>query len=209
MSGWFAPQWRAGLVHVTHSSGEYDRCKQCYWASEQVPAVPYQADRRTDDSAKALGRDMVHGARRCGVALQDFLVHWADENMHKSKFKDWGTIDCLRASDPKQWRYMASDGERWTFDPQNVIYAKAFHLAWPALALKFSNAETTGNILESILGVRNFAAWQGMQMRQHTTNQSVCHNLSLCVNSVHQFTQYTGTTYEDIQVWCTYVGGLR
>ena len=163
--------------------------------------------------------------------LEDFMLHWTYKNMHTSCFKDWGTVDCVTAGDPKQWLYLdcatvaksytsgsasASTGatgfgheERWTFGPENDVYAKAVHLAWPALLRRFSNFETLGDIVESILGVRNYASHKGILMEQQQIIQSVCHHLSRYVNLVYQFTEYTETTYEDIELWKQYVSALN
>ena len=163
--------------------------------------------------------------------LENSILDWASMNMHTSFFKDWGTIDCVTASDPKQWFYVDcvtagksytpgsasaptdqkgfGRAERWTFDPQNRVYEKAVHLAWPALLERFSNFETLGNIIESILGVRNYASHKGILMEQHQIIQSVCHHLSRYVNLVYQFTEYTETTYEDIELWKQYVSALN
>ena len=115
-------------------------------------------------------------------------------------------VDCVTASDPKQWfdvdcatagkSYTPGSasasteqkgfghGERWTFDPQNRVYEKAVHLAWPALLERFSNFETLGNIVESILGVRNYASHKGILMEQHQIIQSACYTLPRCANLV-------------------------
>ena len=259
---WFNPQWQACSPIVDHCSGNYDRCKHCYYNTTSL--VPTAANNGVDTKYDKYAR---------WKPLEEFMLHWTSKNMHTSCFKDGVTpgsasastdptgsghgerrtfdpqnvvyalavqlvlhwmpknIDRVTAGDPKQWLYVdwatagksytsgsasastgptgSGHGERWTFDPQNVVYAKAVHLAWPALLGRFSNFETIGDIVESILGLRNYASNKGILMEQHQIIHSVCHHVSQYVNLVYQFTQYTETTYEDIELWKQYVSALN
>ena len=146
----------------------------------------------------------------CDV-LQRFMKRWIDDDMHNEPvrtsplpielYREYGTIDCLLQSDPKQVVY---DG-RWTFDPRNRNYEKAFHLAWPTLCGE-RNRNTLGNILESLLGVRNARVKYGK--KRDLAIESVCGRVSNFVNAVYQFTQWTDSEYDDIIAWTAYVRGL-
>ena len=225
---WFTPQWNSERPQVSHSSGDYDRCKVCYngpapdappppppqappqWAPE--PAPPPHECRRTGHTAKELCRQMCSqsNVRQC-VKLTSFIKGWIQGGMHTEPVRThplpveylhhYGTIDCLFPDDPRQVRYNG----RWTFDPRNRNYAKAFHLAWPTLC-EDRNANTLGNVLESLLGVRNARVWYS---EPHVpVIDQVCEFVSVYINTVYQFTQWTGTEEDDIQVWIAYVHGL-
>ena len=75
--------------------------------------------------------------------------------------------------------------------------------------LHSGNTYNFGCIIESILGVRNYAARKSILMEQHQIIQSVCDKNSRYVNLVYQFTEYTETTYEDIELWKQYVSALN
>ena len=70
------------------------------------------------------------------------------------------------------------------------------------------NMNTLGNIMESLLGVRNAATQYRAQLEAHRAIDSVCKNVSKYVNSVYQFTQATDTECVEISAWCAYVRGL-
>ena len=77
----------------------------------------------------------------------------------------------------------------YTFDPRNHNYEKAFHLAWSTLCEE-RNRNTLGNILESLLGVRNaIVKYYGKE--HDPVIESVCERVSNFVNAVYQFTQWT------------------
>ena len=110
-------------------------------------------------------------------------------------------IDCVTQSDPKQYLY----AQRWTFDPMNRNYEKAFHLSWPA-QVREMNRVTIGNILESVLGTRNIGDRNGWgNDSQRAVVASVCTNISNYVNAVYQLTAYTDTVYDNLDAWTRYV----
>ena len=211
--GWFKPQWEAEKPVVHHYSGDYDRCKECYYNLHAMPpAPPTNEDQRTGATATALCMQMRLQAKRCGTALEKFMERWIFDGMHNEPvrtspgveyYRDYGTVDCELMTDPKQVEYAG----RWTFDPRNCNYAKAFHMAWPQLASNM-NSNTLGNIIESLLGVRNAAAKYHAQLEAHRAIDSVCKNASKYVNSVYQFTQATDSEYAEIGAWCAYVRDL-
>ena len=114
---WFNPQWQACSPIVDHCSGNYDRCKHCYYnTTSLVPtAANNGVDRKYDEYARCLHRQMLEWNKRC-KPLEDFMLHWTYKNMHTSFFKDWGTVDCVTAGDPKQWLYVdrATAGKSYT-----------------------------------------------------------------------------------------------
>ena len=156
--GWFKPQWDADSPVVHTYSGDYDRCKPCYNATPLAP--PTNEDQRNGAIARELCIHMCRRADRCGVVLEGFMRRWIENNMQNAPvnttpwelYREYGTIDCELLADPKQVNYAG----RWTFDPRNRNYEKAFHMAWPQLSGSM-NSNTLGNIIESLLGVRNAA----------------------------------------------------
>ena len=220
--GWFRPQWEADRPVVHVYSGDYDRCKACYYNYHNAPPAPPTneasgEDPATSATAKTLCVDMRLQATRCGMVLTKFMAKWIEDNMHNAPvkrytnppelYREWGTVDCELATDPKQVEY---PGERWTFDPQNRVYEKAFHLAWPQLVGN-KNMNTLGNILESMLGVRNAIAKYpecAKKLEAQRTIDSVCKRVSKYVNSVYQFTQATETSDVEVNTWCDYVRDL-
>ena len=230
--GWFSVQWNAEKPVVMGTpSGDYDRCKACYsghaaapWTGgAAAPAGPAAApwtggaaaaaagpaaapaaavvDRRSDDHAKELCRQVVRLSQRC-IKLNLFIDYWVDRGMHnRGDICNFGAIDCITESDPKQYLY----AQRWTFDPMNWNYEKAFHLSWRA-HVRQMNRVTIGNILESVLGTRNMGDQNGWPREsQRAVVTSVCTNISNYVNAVYQLTAYTGTVYDDVDAWTRYV----
>ena len=111
---WFNPQWQACSPIVDHSSGNYDRCKYCYYNTTSL--VPTAANNGVDTKYDKYAR---------WKPLEEFMLHWTSKNMHTSCFKDGVTPGSASAStDPTG----SGHGERWTFDPQNVVYALAVQL---------------------------------------------------------------------------------
>ena len=203
--GWFRPQWQAEKpILWGHPSGDYDRCKACYagnWAV--VPGPAAGVDRKWDDHSKELCRLVRVEEERCR-SLHPFVESWVARNMHNRKdLRDHGSIDCVTESDPKQWFY----GQRWTFDPTNWIYQKAFLLAWPDLAHNM-NRNSLGNVFESILGTRNGLdkyGWNGWEPSERDAVVTVCTALSSYANAVYQLAAYTDTTQDDVGAWVRYV----
>ena len=204
--GWFAPQWNAESPIVLGTpSGDYDRCKACYRGNAALVPAPAAAatavDRKWDDHSKELCRWTVFQSQRCR-RLNLFIDYWVERGMHnRQDLCSFGAIDFVTESDPKQYVY----AQRWTFDPMNWNYEKAFHLSWPA-HVRQMNRKTIGNILESALGTRNFGDRNGWRDdAQRDVIVSVCTNISNYVNAVYQLTKYTDTVYDDVGAWTRYV----
>ena len=200
--GWFTPQWHAESPIVLGTpSGDYDRCKACYAGNIAVVPVAVGVDRKWDDQSKDLCRLVIAQSQRCRT-LNLFMEFWVERGMHKRvDLLDHGAIDCVTESDPKQYLY----GQRWTFDPMNWNYQKAFHLSWPD-QVRGMNRITLGNILESMLGTRNGAERNGWRnVSQRGVIVSVCTNISHYVDAMYQLTAYTDTVHDDVEEWARYV----
>ena len=202
--GWFAPQWTAeSPVVIGTPSGDYDRCKVCYTGNCAVVPAPagQPVDRKWDEHSRELCRLLIARSERCR-RLTEFVGTWVEHNMHnRQDLRDHGAIDCITEADPKQYLY----DQRWTFDPMNVNYAKAFHLTWPEHAHDM-NRNSLGNILESVLGTRNRAdriGWRDVSHRELIV--SVCTDISACVHAVYQLTAYTDTVSDNPAAWVRYV----
>lgn len=120
------------------------------------------------------------------------------------QFKDFGAVSCVLDNDPPQFRSM--DG-RWTFDPRNRNYEKAFWLSWPNLAGN-RNAENLGNLMEAILGIREAAVQKRHFLQEDCRVLFVAELLSNFVNSVYQFTMHSKSEYMDMSEWLAYVQAL-
>ena len=140
-------------------------------------------------------------SQRC-QRLFRFIGRWLDHSMHlRQDLCEFGSIDCVTESDPRQFLY----ADRWTFDPMNWNYEKAFWFAWPALVHR-KNRNTLGNIFESLLGTRNFGDRHDWPYDSgKVVIISVCTNLSNYVNAVYQLTRYTDAVYDDVDAWTRYV----
>ena len=68
-------------------------------------------------------------------------------------FHLFGAVEVINATDPKQ--ILTVDG-RWTFDATSLVYQKSFWLLWPSL-VHGRESKNLGNVIESILGVRESA----------------------------------------------------
>ena len=224
--GWFAVQWKAeSPIVMGTQSGDYDRCKACYagdpapvpcYAGDPAPVPPVPApaaagagaaaaaaavDTKWDEHSKMLCRYVIVQSQRCG-RLNEFIDYWVERAMHRREdLCGFGAIDCRSPTDPTQYLF----GQRWTFDPMNYNYEKAFYMAWPA-HVRQMNRVTIGNILESLLGVRNMGDRNGWgHDSQRAVIVSVCQNLSDFVNAVYQLTKYTDTVYDGVDAWTRYV----
>jgi len=224
---WFKPQWeRSSPVVMDHQGGDFDRCKDCYYgtsysrpsapapaataAAAPAPApaataavAPADLGRQSDRTAIALCVKMLRIARAVGI-LENFVAHVATQPQLMS-FRNFGAVTCVSESDLKQKR--CRDG-RWTFDPQNRCYEKAWWLAWPAATWNY-NANTLGNVLESIIGIWEAAVSQRHYLAEDAAVKGVAQALSMFVHAVYSFVEYTDTMYTPHEAWLAYVGALE
>ena len=116
-------------------------------------------------------------------------------------FHNHGAVTCIYETDPKH--YKTIDG-RWIFDPRNKNYEKAFHLAFPQL-VNGRAAVNLGNVIESVLGVRERAIKQRHPLAYDVSVISVCSHFSEFVNCVYNLTQYTKSEYDPCTEWVSLV----
>jgi hypothetical protein len=120
------------------------------------------------------------------------------------KFDSFGAVECLLDSDPKQ--YKMQDG-RWTFDPGNLNYEKAFWLLFPQLAPHCGKV-SLGNVLESILGVYEAAVHHGHVLQERMYVRRVTGLLNCFVHAVYNVTLRTGTEHWAVSEWLDWVNSI-
>jgi len=150
-----------------------------------------------------LAQDILHQVQSMQL-LHGLIKATMESSGFVAAFSGFGAVTTVLETDPKQ--YTTRDG-RWTFDPRNRNYEKAFHLAWPEI-VDWRERVNLGNVLEAILGVREQAFAQRHFLQENPAVLGVCSRLSAFVNSVYQFTRYTNTEYMDVPAWLTYVQNL-
>ena len=135
--GWFKPQWEAEKPVVHHYSGDYDRCKECYYNLYTTPpAPPTNEDQRTGATATALCVEMRLQAKRCGIVLKEFMERWIAEEMHNEPvntdplvfYREYGTVDCE----------LMTPSNMSTRDDGRLIQGTAItkkRFTWPGLSL--------------------------------------------------------------------------
>lgn len=205
---WFKPQWEASSpIVMNHQGGDFMECKVCYNGSGVLP-TPVPENMPTPHQLMTLSTQCLIKAQRMRV-ITEFLREWLATPSLISFFKGKGGVTVEVSTDPRQWSIRgtlgvngASAAHRWCFDPRNRNYEKAFHLAWPDL-VEQRNKVTLGDILESILGVRDEADKQHRPIPGCAI--AVCRELSSFVNSVYQLTQYSNTEHVCVHEWLTYV----
>ena len=127
-----------------------------------------------------------------------------DRNDHNNRgLTEYGAVDCTSPSDPQCWKY----GSRWTFDPSNAIYDKAWLFALPdSHPLRpWFNKTTRGNIFEAILGDRN----KHYKEKGEDLASDLHDTLSTFVLSVHRFCHYTRSGDDTRRTWADYILRLR
>jgi hypothetical protein len=202
---WFKPQWQAGKpVVLGHQSGDYDRCKICYHGSAVMRAAQPGQSYLYDENARALCSATMRLAAAV-TRIERFVVAVRENATLVATFKRFGAVTCLLESDPKQ--VLCRDG-RWTFDPRNRNYQKAWWLAWPTQIGNY-NANTLGNVIEAIIGMWEAAVLHQHVLAQNVVVKSVACMLSRFCHAVHSFTQYTCTEMWPQNQWLAYVKSLQ
>ena len=108
-------------------------------------------------------------------------------------------------TDPNQ--IYTRDG-RWTFDPTNLVYETWFWLLWPTLVGDRKH-ENWGNVIESVLGVREQAVQQRHFLQEDEAVNSLCKRLSEFVNLTYQFIMYTDSREDPVRSWLDFVRRLQ
>ena len=85
---------------------------------------------------------------KAAAVVKGLQVHMAEfiESMGRQRRKDFSHRGALpsRPGDPKHWQIQGA----WSFDPGNLIYGRAFAIAFPAL-IEERSSENLGDILEA------------------------------------------------------------
>ena len=115
-----------------------------------------------------------------------------------------GAVEVVCVTDPKQTK--TRDG-RWTFDPENKVYEKCFWLLWPNL-VGTRERVNLGNVIESVLGVREQAVAQQHFLQEDDVVISVATHLSEFVNLTNQFIMYTESKEDLVSEWVEFVRRL-
>ena len=209
---WFNPQWQAhSPIVMGHQGGDFDRCKACYYnIGQHAPArsVP----RRDDATAialakelKRLGRPLASGPPGSASVVEEFLASWMSHPTLVETFHGSGAVETTCPTDPKQRK--TRDG-RSLFDPTNKVYEKCFHLLWPNLVGTRKHVNL-GNVIESVLGMREQAVAQRHFLQEDDVVISVATHLSEFVNLTNQFIMYTESKEDLVSEWVEFVRRLQ
>jgi hypothetical protein len=185
-----------------HQGGDFDRCKQCYYGRGLATAEPMPTDqsRMFDTTSVALCGRMLQMARVVAI-LDKFVAHVSGNQQILTSFKAHGAVTCMVEGDTPQ--KLCRDG-RWTFDPQNRCYEKAWWLAWPAETSNY-NRNTLGNAVEAIIGIWEAAVEHRHYLCDDVVVRSVARKLSCFCHAVYWFIQYTSTEHMPRNEWMAYV----
>ena len=123
---WFTTQWTASTAVVSHQSGDYDRCKVCYYA-DAYTAAPQQ----TWEVATQLVR-VTLTMRSCLLQtdrLTKFVeLRWSSGTI--KKFDSFGVVECLLDSDPKQYKMQDRPRESQLREGLLVVVPAACSALW-------------------------------------------------------------------------------
>ena len=141
------------------------------------------------------------------AAQEVFLDRWMNSPGAVKRFHPFGAVEVENVGDPHQT--LTQDG-RWTFDPTNRVCQKCFWLLWPNL-VGTRERVILGNIIESVLGVREWALEQEdyVFLLEHQAMTSLARRLGEFVNLAHQFIHYTGTWADLVSEWVAFVRRLQ
>jgi hypothetical protein len=105
---------------------------------------------------------------KAAAVVKGLQVHMAEfiDSMGRQRRKDFNHRGALpsRPGDPKHWQIQGA----WSFDPGNLIYGRAFAIAFPAL-IEERSSENLGDILEAYFayfGVQVEERWGGGKWSQ-------------------------------------------
>ena len=209
---WFNPQWQASTpIVMGHAAGDFDRCKACYYNIGQH--APVRTSRRRDDATaivlakelKRLGKPFASGPPGSASVVDEFLACWMSHPTLVNAFHRSGAVETTCVTDPKQ--IYTRDG-RWTFDPTNLVYEKCFWLLWPNLVGDRKHVNL-GNVIESVLGVREQAVQQRHVLQEDEAVNSLCKRLSEFVNLTYQFIMYTDSREDLVRSCLDFVRRLQ
>ena len=209
---WFNPQWQAhSPIVMGHQGGDFDRCKACYYNIGQH--APGRSVPRRDDATaivlakelKRLGRPLASGPPGSASVVEEFLASWMSHPTLVETFHGSGAVETTCPTDPKQRK--TRDG-RSLFDPTNKVYEKCFHLLWPNLVGTRKHVNL-GNVIESVLGVREQAVKQRHFLQEDEAVNSLCKRLGEFVNVAYHFIMYTDSREDPVRSWVEFVHRLQ
>ena len=201
---WFNPQWQeCSPVVMGHQGGDFDRCKTCYYNIGEHAPVSMQRG-RDDTTAIILAKEIKRLGRPLAM-LEMFIARWMEHPTLVKTFHPSGAVEVVCVTDPKQTK--TRDG-RWTFDPENKVYEKCFWLLWPNL-VGTRERVNLGNVIESVLGVREQAVAQQHFLQEDDVVISVATHLSEFVNLTNQFIMYTESKEDLVSEWVEFVRRLQ
>ena len=126
--------------------------------------------------------------------VEEFIASWMSHPTLVETFHGSGAVETTCSTDPKQ--IYTRDG-RWTFDPENKVYEKCFWLLWPNLVGPRQKVNL-GNVIESILGVREQAVTQQHFLQEDDVVISLATRLSEFVNLTNQSIMYTDSKEDPV-----------
>ena len=138
---------------------------------------------------KRLGRLFASDPPGSASVVEEFLASWMSHPTLVETFHGSGAVETTCSTDPKQ--IYTRDG-RWIFDPTNLVYEKCFWLLWPNLVGTRKHVNL-GNVIESVLGVREQAVKQRHFLQEDEAVNSLCKRLSEFVNLTYQLMMYAGS----------------
>ena len=137
--------------------------------------------------------------------VEEFLASWMSHPTLVETFHGSGAVETTCSTDPKQ--IYTRDG-RWIFDPTNLVYEKCFWLLWPNLVGTRKHVNL-GNVIESVLGVREQAVKQRHFLQEDEAVNSLCKRLGEFVNVAYHFIMYTDSREDPVRSWVEFVHRLQ
>ena len=137
--------------------------------------------------------------------LEMFIARWMEHPTLVKTFHPSGAVEVVCVTDPKQTK--TRDG-RWTFDPENKVYEKCFWLLWPNLVGTRKHVNL-GNVIESVLGVREQVVKQQHFLQEDEAVNSLCKRLGEFVNVTYHFIMYTDSREDPVRSWLGFVRRLQ
>ena len=119
-----------------------------------------------------------------------------------------GAVPSRRLAPRTQSKQKLMMGARSLFDPTNKVYEKCFWLLWPNLVGTRKHVNL-GNVIESVLGVREQAVKQRHFLQEDEAVNSLCKRLGEFVNVAYHFIMYTDSREDPVRSWVEFVHRLQ